>query len=531
MAKPMLVTLPFVLLLLDYWPLRRFQDREAGQGIPSETLKDSSPAKQKRKSKKHLPSKEKVQVKKPTASPFQWTLIRSLLWEKVPFFILAAIASVVTYLAQQKGGAVSSLKAIPLDARITNAIVSYISYIGKMIWPANLAVFYPHPGMLPSWQVLGAALLLVIVTLIVLRMARSFPYAFVGWLWYLGTLVPVIGIVQVGLQGVADRYTYVPLIGLFIMIAWGVPDLLKKWRYKKVTLAVLSLLILAVMAIGTWKQVNYWQSSFTLFERTLEVTSNNYVIHNALGLALSQRGKIEEVRYHYAEALRIDPRFPDVHNNLGIVFFNEGKVDEAISHYKEAIRINPNHGKAIWNLGNALLRKGKREEASVQYARVLQMDAEDTGAHLNLGNIRASQGKLNEAMTHFREAIRIKDDNVRAIIGLGNALAMQGNVDEAMVWYSRAVKIAPTDAEVHYDMGTIMASQGKLDEAIAYFREAIRISPDYAKAHNNLGSVLLLQGKIEDAIIHFREALRFKPDYRMAQENLRNALAMKRKIR
>jgi len=529
MAKPMLVTLPFVLLLLDYWPLKRLHYGNGGPENPAETLPPSASVKQKRKSKKQDAGKEKAQAKKPTTSPYQWSLIRPLLWEKVPFFILSVIASVVTYLAQQKGGAVSSLKAIPLDARITNAIVSYISYIGKMIWPANLAVFYPHPGMIPHWQILGAVLFLVIVTLIVLRMARSFPYVAVGWLWYLGTMVPVIGIVQVGLQGMADRYTYVPLIGLFIMSAWSMGDLVKKWLYPSFTFIIFTFIILSVFSYTTWMNLRYWQNGVLLFNHARSSTDDNATVHYLLGLALSEIGKVENAQYHYTEALKINPRFPDVHNNLGMMLFNQGKIDDAIGHYNEAIRINPNHGKAIWNLGNALLRKGKREEASVQYARVLQVNAEDAGAHLNLGNIMASQGNLNGAMTHFREAIRLKDDNVKAIIGLGNVLVMQGNFAEAMVWYSKAVKIVPDDAEVHYDMGTIMASQGKLDEAIAYFREAIRISPDYAKAHNNLGSALLLQGKRQEAITHFREALRLKSDYKLARENLRNAMAPTRK--
>jgi len=531
MSKPMLVTLPFVLLLLDFWPLERLQYRKADPEIHAEALSQPSIAKQKRKAKKQNAVKEKAQAKKPMDSHYQWTLIRPLVWEKVPFFILTAIASVVTYIAQQKGGALSSLKAIPFDVRMVNSIVSYVSYIGKMIWPANLAVFYPHPGMLPPWQVLGAALFLVIVTLFILWMARSFPYLAVGWLWYLGTLVPVIGIVQVGLQGMADRYTYVPLIGLFIMIAWAIRDLVKKWLYPSFMFTIFTIIILSALSYTTWINLRYWQNGVLLFRHARSCTEDNATINYLLGLALSERGKVEEARYHYTEALKINPRLPDVHNNLGIILFNQGKIDEAINHYNEDIRINPNHVKAIWNLGNALLRQGKIDEAAVQYARVLQIDPEDAGAHMNLGNIMASQGKLNEAMTHFREAIRIKDDNLKAIIGLGNALAIQGHFGEAMAWYSRAVKIAPDDAEVHYDMGTIMASQGKLDEAIAYFREAIRITPAYAKAHNNLGSVLLMQGKRQEAIAHFREALRYKPDYKMAQENLKDALNVHKKSR
>jgi tetratricopeptide (TPR) repeat protein len=531
MAKPMLVTLPFVLLLLDYWPLKRLQYGTADPKNPAEALPPSAPVQQKRKSKKQQTVKEKVQAKKPTDSPYQWTLIRPLVWEKIPFFILTVLSSAVTYVAQWKGGAMKPLEAIAFDGRIANALVSYVAYIAKMIWPANLAFLYPHPGMVPHWQILGAVLFLALSTFLILRMVRRVPYLTVGWLWYLGTLVPVIGIVQVGLQGMADRYTYVPSIGLFIMIAWAIPQLLAKWPYRTFTFALAAMITFSALIYTTWINLRYWQNSVLLFQQVLVGKEDNATFHYLMGNFLSERGRYEEAIYHYTKSLQINNRNPGVHCSWGNILFNQGKIDEAIGHYKEALRIDPNNMRATWDLGDALLRQGKREEAAVQYTRVLQRDPEDAEAHLNLGNIRASQGKPNEAMTHFREAIRLKDDNVKAITGLGNVLVMQGNFAEAMAWYSKAVKIAPADAEVHYDMGTIMASQGKLDEATAYFREAIRITPDYAKAHNNLGSALLLQGKRQEAIEHFREAVRIQPDYTMAQENIRKAMALQRKAR
>ncbi len=495
MSKPMLVTLPFVLLLLDYWPLKRLRYGNTDPEIPAEAIPPSASLKQKRKSKKPHIVKEKIQVKKPTDSPYQWSLIRPLFWEKIPFVVLSVASSVITYAAQQKAGAVSSLQSIPLAARIGNAFVSYCSYMGKMVWPENLAVLYPHPGIVPPWQVLGAALFLALSTFLILRIRRRVPYLTVGWLWYLGTLVPVIGIVQVGLQGMADRYTYVPLIGLFIMNAWGVPDLLKKWRYKKVTLAVLSLLIIAVLAIGTWRQVRYWQSSFTLFERTLEVTSNNYVMHSELGNILKAQGKLDEAISHYTKALHINPNYAYGHNNLGTVLQERGRFTEAVSHYAEALRINKNYA----------------------------------DAHNNMGTVLQKQGAFQEAARHYGEAIRLRPDYEKAYINLGETFAAQGRYDEAMAYYSKALRINPDLIKIHYNMGTILLSQGKPEESIAHFREAVRIKPDYVKAHSNLGSALLLTGRKEEAIAHFREALRYEPDHKIVQENLKRALNLQKK--
>jgi tetratricopeptide (TPR) repeat protein len=495
MAKPMLVTLPFVLLLLDYWPLKRLQHHESDPGIHAEALKSSSPVKQKRKSQKQLTVKEKAQEKKPTAFPYQWTLIRPLVWEKSPFVVLSVASSVITYVAQQKAGAMSSLQSFPLSARIGNALVSYCGYMGKMIWPENLAVLYPHPGMLPPWQILGAALFLALSTFLILRIRGRVPYLTVGWLWYLGTLVPVIGIVQVGLQGMADRYTYIPLIGISITIAWGVPDLLKRWRYKKTALAVLSAAILSLLTMGTWKQVDYWQSSLTLFERTLEVTSNNYIMHNEIGNTLKAQGKWEEAISHYTKALHINPNYAYAHNNLGTALQEQGRLADAISHYSEALRINK----------------------SFAYA------------HNNMGTVLQEQGKLQEAAHHYIEAIRLRPDYEKPYINLGETFTAQGKYDEAMDYYSKALRINPTLIKIHYNMGTILLSQGKAEEAIIHFREAVRIKPDYVKAHNNLGSALLLIGKKEEAIAHFREALRYEPDHKIVQENLKRAMNLQKK--
>src|SRR5208337_2953688 len=290
MAKPMLVTLPLVLLLLDYWPLRRFEQKTSAQEIPAEINKPVSASKRKEKSSRKQTVQAIVKEAKPADRRYQWALVRPLLIEKMPFFALAALSSIVTFIAQRKGGAVASLEGIPPGARIANAFVSYIVYIGKTIWPDNLAVLYLYAGWWPLWQVMGAVLLFIAVTLIVIREAKRFPYLATGWLWFAGTLVPVIGIVQVGRQALADRYTYVPFIGLFIMAAWGIPELLKNWRYRKEALAASSALIFICLFIFTWTQAGYWRNSMALYDHALEVTSQNDIVYTNRGVAYAKLG-------------------------------------------------------------------------------------------------------------------------------------------------------------------------------------------------------------------------------------------------
>ena len=391
LSKPMLVTLPFVLLLFDYWPLGRFQFGQSSGDPKSHTSKSMNPGDQK---------------------SIAFRLVR----EKAPFFALCAVSSVLTIFAQQKGGAVIPLEHYPLESRIANALVSYVSYIEKMIWPRNLAVFYPYQEMLPIWKVVGSGLLLVCVSLLVIRAARKLPCLVVGWFWYLGTLIPVIGLVQVGVQAMADRYTYVPLIGLFIMIAWSAPDILVGWRYRRVVLSISVGLLPLLLMIVTKLQVKHWQSGVKLFEHSLDVTFNNFVIHNNLGAALAEQGKIQEAMAHYTEALRIKPDLVQAHNNLGGALAEQGKIQEAMAHFAEALRIKPDYAEAHNNLGGALAR----------------------------------QGKIQEAMAHYTEALRIKPDYAKAHINLGLAYLMIGNKSSALEEYKILEKIDPDLANVLY---------------------------------------------------------------------------------
>lgn len=327
MAKPMLVTLPFVLLLLDYWPLRRFEPiRHDG--------------------KRALP---KIKLRK---AGYQSLSVCQLIGEKIPLFFLAAISSTVTFIvARQSGGVMTTLENLSLSSRLANACVAYFNYIVKVFWPSNLAVLYPHPGdSLPTWQAIFALVILAAVTTCVIYMAREKRYFVVGWLWYLGMLVPVIGLVQVGLQANADRYTYLPSIGLSIIIAWGTAELTSKWRYRKIILGISSGLILATLLLCTRAQVRLWQNSFTLYKHTLEVTENNFVVHNSYGGLLIEKGLIEEGISHIREALRINPRFTKVQNNLAASYLMTGKIKEAFFCLNKILEFAPDYDEGINNL-------------------------------------------------------------------------------------------------------------------------------------------------------------------------------------
>jgi len=563
MTKPMLVTLPFVLLLLDYWPLQRFQKIKAYQEIKDEVFKSVSSDKQKEKSKEQHAVRESLEAKKPADPEYKWALIYPLLREKVPLFVLAILSSIVTYIAQHIIGFVQSIEAFPLSVRIGNAFISYITYIGKTVWPSNLAVFYPHPEFLLPWQAFGSVLLLIAVTLAVFRMIKRSPYLATGWFWYTGTLIPVIGLVQIGDFAMADRYTYIPLIGLFIVVAWGVPELLKKWRYRKEALFTLSALSILCLCIITWLQVGYWQNSLTLFARALSVTKNNALIESNMGAALAEQGKFGEAIGHYQEALRIKPndceaRYnlanalarqgkmeeavshyagilqtqPDaaaVHNNMGIALSQLGRTDEAIVHFREAIRMKPDFQDAGSNLETALMGQTRTKEPVPEKVAIQPADPNSAEGQLRTGLSLFQEGKADEAIPRFEEALRLNPNLVAAHVSLGLIMAQKRNLDKAIDHFRKALKIKPDIAETHNSLGVALTYKGALDEAIEHFETALKINPRFAKAHNSLAVALAQKGRRDEAISHLRKALQLQPDYEEAKRNLNILLNMQGK--
>ena len=401
-AKPMLVTLPFVLLLLDYWPLNRFQLRRDYGTADIKSARSLEP--------------NSEELRPPR-----------LILEKLPMFMLSGIFCVIALWAQEKAGALSGLAVVPFKWRIANALVSYAAYIGKMIWPRGLAVFYPYPeSSLPIWQIVLASLFLLILSTLSVRFATSHRYGLVGWLWYLGTLVPVIGLVQVGEQAMADRYTYVPLIGLYLIIAWGLADLAKGNRRRRTLLSVSVTSLLMVLALCSRQQARFWRNSISLFEHTLEVTSNNYVAHYTLGNALALQGNLAGAIAHYKEALRIKPNHAEVHNNLGNALTLQGNLAGAVGHYNESLRIISRQGNTHRNLGVALDRQGKHQQAIRHYEEALRINPRDAQSHNNIGVTLADEGKLEEAVVHFSQAVRINPNFSEAQRNLVNCLRLLG---------------------------------------------------------------------------------------------------------
>lgn len=389
MAKPMLVTLPFVLLLLDYWPLNRFRFE----------LRSNETGKR----------REITMVFNRPGSR-----ISLLIFEKLPLIIFAVISSSITFFSVKKFSAIVSLKSLPIYARIENALVSYVEYISKMIFPVDLAVSYPHPMTFFLWQVVFCLLLLICISIIVLYNIKKYPYLTVGWFWYLGTLVPVIGLVQVGSHAMADRYSYIPLIGLFIIVAWGFADLAKKWQYGKSMFSSLAILILILMIISTWRQLSYWKNSLTVFSHAIEVTDNNYLAYNNLAAVFMEKGDYRQAYQYASKALQIHPRLAAIHYNLGNIFAKFGNNEKAIYHFQEALKLQPDSLAAMMNLGNAFMRQGSIDDAISQYSNALNINPNDPDIHNNLGVALAIKGRDDEAFVHFHRALDLKPDDINA---------------------------------------------------------------------------------------------------------------------
>jgi len=304
-------------------------------------------------------------------------------------------------------------------------VVSCGNYIWKMVWPSRLAVFYPYHSTRPIWQITVAGLVLAGVSAVVFLLRRRRPYLAVGWLWYLGTLVPVIGLVQVGTQAMADRYTYLPYIGIFIIVAWGGAELLAKWRSRKIALTISAALVIAAMLVCTRQQVHHWQNSFALFSRAVAVTENNYIAHAGLGKALRAQGKLDEAIKQYHLSLDINKSYDVAHYNLANALVDKGKFSEAISHYNQALRINPDYTDAHNNLGYALATQGKLDEAIVCFRKALQLKTDDASTHYNLGYALQLKGLIDEAINHYRRALQINPDYPKAAKALDAALAKQ----------------------------------------------------------------------------------------------------------
>jgi protein O-mannosyl-transferase len=443
MSKPMVVTLPVVLLLLDVWPLRRGE---------------------------------------------RWT---RLALEKVPLLALALATSVATVIIQSRVGAMAGLDALPWPVRAGNATIGYVAYLWKTVWPTHLAAFYPLFTLAPV-RVAGAAAAMIAVTLGVIAARARYPYLLVGWFWYVVTIAPVIGLLQAGEQGMADRFMYVPMIGILVMVAWGVPALVERRGVAGSWLPATALALVAACAIAARAQAAHWEDSVMLWQHATRVTPESYIAHENLGQALRERGQLDEAKASYERALEHAPsRSPGyvamIQNSLGMVLTRQGKTADALEQFSAAVRQNPGFAEAQSNLGNAL----------------------------------ASEGRLPDAIEHYQEAVRLKPDYIEPRVGLGSALVSQRNAAGAIPQYHEALRLDPTLAQAHNGLCAALTMEGHNEQAMAECTEALRLKPDLPSAHVNAAILLIKKGDAAEARRHLEEALAIDPGYQPAQQALR----------
>jgi tetratricopeptide (TPR) repeat protein len=452
MCKPMLVTLPFALFLLDIWPLGRLRFPAWFPGKPGQAPAGDSAT------GVGLP---------PNLS---W---RRAIMEKMPLIVMAIALCGVTLFTTTK-----AVAPLPLTYRIANAFLSYARYVGKMFYPTDLAVLYPHPGKWPSWQIALAILFCGLVTAGAVSIGRKRPYVFSGWFWFVGILVPVIGLVQAGPQAMADRFTYLPSLGLTMLVVWAVAGLAPHLPFGKPGAAALGGIATVACLVITHIQLGYWKNSIMLFEHTLAVTTNNDIAHYNLGEALSSRNYLKESIPHYEEAIRLNPKSDDAWNNLGVVYARLGQRDKAAEYYRKTMEINPNY----------------------------------VAAHFNYGLIHYFQQRMNEALAQFNETLRLAPDHHQARTWIGRIFAEQGRPDEARQNFLQALELNPRSADAHYELGVLRMNEGETAAAIQHFQKVIQLKPDYVAVYGKLGLALASSHQPAEAIAQYRRALSFEPD-------------------
>jgi tetratricopeptide (TPR) repeat protein len=445
MSKPMLVTLPFVLLLLDYWPFQRI------------------------------------------SQACTWP---RLVLEKTPLFLLSIISCMVTVVAQK--AAVAPIEWLPLSSRIENAFVSYATYLVQLVYPVGLSVYYPHAESgLSAWKLGASAVFLVTITIAAWVERQRMPYLIVGWLWYLGMLIPVAGFVQVGEQARADRYTYLPHIGIYLILAFAIRHAAGNVKTRRLVLSVASAVAVVLLAVCAWKQTSYWQNSETLWQRSLSINPGNAIAHNNLGTVLADAGQKEKAFSHFQSATQLKPRFAEAHNNLGTLLFERGSLSESIQSFQLATKLKPAYAPA----------------------------------HVNLANALAGQKKFNESLEHYQKAIHLDPALANAYYGKGAALVFLDRQKEGIEAFQRALIIDPNQANVHYHLGLLLARQGESKEAEEHFRQVIRIKPDHVEGHYRLAIVLQEHRRFADAISSYEQVLSLEPDHLSARNNIAWILA------
>jgi tetratricopeptide (TPR) repeat protein len=484
MSKAMLVTTPALLLLLDYWPLRRIDFGQRGDSCNAKTL----------------------------------SATRAIL-EKCPLFVLALASSVITFVVQRYSGATASAELVPPSVRIANALLAYVSYLRMMFWPSGLAIFYPLTGDVGRWPL--ALIVLTTITALVIWQARRRPYLAVGWFWYLGTMVPVIGFVQVGDQALADRYTYLPYIGLFIMAAWGGWDLLVNLRRPATIGWITGTATLALLGIATWFQVGYWKDTRAAFRRALDVVPANPKAHVVLGTVAYREKDLPTALRHFQKAVEIRSDYPDGLNKLGVAYITAGKQSLAVKTLEESIQIltrdipdsqqrlrDGRYREAVYNLGVAHLQQDHLEAAEGRFLELIRADDQDAEAHELLSATYIQMGRLDDAIAHARAALDIDPRRSGAHFNLGRAHARRGERAEAADSLRRAIELEPANRRARGMLIDVLIALGRDDDAIGLLDSAVAQAPDDETAHLRLGVLLYARGRTSEALAHYRSALR-----------------------
>jgi protein O-mannosyl-transferase len=467
MSKPMVVTLPAILLLMDFWPLNRFT--------------------------------------------FSWKSLCGLFVEKVPFFILTAGSIAITLWGTKSGGNIIDAEAFPFSLRLANVPTSYARYLGKMFWPEGLTVFYPMPKVFPAWQVIGSTVLVLVISIFALTQWRRRPYLLFGWLWFTVTLLPTINLIPVGFQSIADRYTYLSLIGVFVMLAWGAAEIFERVHLPQVAIKVAAAAALIGCAAVSWAQLPVWRNSLTLWTHSVAVTKDNAVAQHNLGYALAEVGRYSEALPYYREGLRLRPRHFDGQLNLGAALLHVQDYRGATNVLNEAIRLEPADLRAHNNLGLALMMLGRAAEATNHFALALKFNPSDPNVQVHYGLALTQLRDFKRAVNHYEEALRLDPRSWTAHFGLGKLYLTSGDLNGALDHLSRSAEINPQNVETHVLLGKALHRAGQKAFGMEELNRALKLDPQNAEAHFALALALENDRKPETALNHFREALRIKP--------------------
>jgi tetratricopeptide (TPR) repeat protein len=442
MSKPMAVTLPFVLLLIDFWPLQRIQN------------------------------------------------VKMLMLEKIPFLTLAFVTSWVNFIAQKGGGATWSTDAMPLASRVANALIAYARYVCQSFWPTDLAIIYPYQHHWPLPALLASALFFVFISGLAIWRLRQMPFLFFGWFYFVGTLVPTIGLVQVGPQAMADRYMYLPSLGLFVLVVWGVNELLSTRMHLQKMVVPVTVLVIVACWLCTAHQLKFWASSVKLFARTVAVTPDNYTAADYLGGALDLAGQHDDALLFYAESVRINPHFPMSQWNLGVALLRQGRAAEAAEHLAVAAMLTPADPIIRNYYGKALFLAGNPSQAEAQLAEALRLNPDLADAQLNLAVVLATQNKTAAALPHFAAAVRREPANAEMHFNYGLALLDEHQPDQAAAQFTEELRLTPDEPKAHYRLALALQAQGQTAEAVTHLQQALKLSPNFSEARTALDALL-----------------------------------------